>query len=104
MTGFLGPNGAGKSTTLRMLLGLEAHSVHPGRTVFHHLMLAGNRVKGFSLGMGQRLGNAPHCSPTRPSSSSANRSTASTLRGCYGSAICSDLLPHKAARSSSPRT
>ncbi|MFH8563152.1 ATP-binding cassette domain-containing protein [Streptomyces sp. NPDC017988] len=111
VTGFLGPNGAGKSTTMRMLLGLdaptagratiggraytshpaplsevgallEARSVHPGRSAFHHLMalahthaipksrvetvlrLAGidevarKRVKGFSLGMGQRLGIA----------------------------------------------
>ncbi|MEU6125057.1 ATP-binding cassette domain-containing protein [Streptomyces sp. NPDC047123] len=111
VTGFLGPNGAGKSTTLRMLLGLdaptrghatvggrayaahpaplhevgallEARSVHPGRSAYHHLMalahthsvpksrvdavldLAGlhdvarRRVKGFSLGMGQRLGIA----------------------------------------------
>ncbi|MCX4675474.1 ATP-binding cassette domain-containing protein [Streptomyces sp. NBC_01433] len=111
ITGFLGPNGAGKSTTMRMLLGLdaptrgrstiggrtyathaapltevgallEARSVHPGRSAFHHLMalahthgiprsrvehaldLAGltevahQRIKGFSLGMGQRLGIA----------------------------------------------
>ncbi|MEU3887626.1 ABC transporter ATP-binding protein [Streptomyces sp. NPDC029041] len=111
ITGFLGPNGAGKSTTMRMLLGLdaptrghatvagrsyaahpapltevgallEARSVHPGRTAYHHLRalahthgipsarveqvlgltgltdVAHRRVKGFSLGMGQRLGIA----------------------------------------------
>ncbi|MER5216074.1 ABC transporter ATP-binding protein [Streptomyces sp. NPDC002838] len=111
VTGFLGPNGAGKSTTMRMLLGLdaptrghatvggrayashpapltevgallEARSVHPGRTAYHHLRalahthgipksrvdhvldltglteVAHRRVKGFSLGMGQRLGIA----------------------------------------------
>ncbi|MEU9284267.1 ATP-binding cassette domain-containing protein [Streptomyces sp. NPDC048275] len=111
VTGFLGPNGAGKSTTMRMILGLdtptrgsaligdrayedhpaplhqvgallEARSIHPGRTAYHHLMalahthgisrgrvqhvldltglteVAHRRVKGFSLGMGQRLGIA----------------------------------------------
>ncbi|KOU55089.1 multidrug ABC transporter ATP-binding protein [Streptomyces sp. MMG1533] len=111
VTGFLGPNGAGKSTTMRMILGLdaptrghatvgdrayaahpaplhevgallEARSVHPGRTGYHHLRalahthgiprsrvdhvldltgltdVAHRRVKGFSLGMGQRLGIA----------------------------------------------
>ncbi|WP_128381709.1 ATP-binding cassette domain-containing protein [Streptomyces cavernae] len=111
VTGFLGPNGAGKSTTMRMILGLdsptrgratigdrayaahpaplrevgallEARSVHPGRTAYHHLMTlahthgiprsrvehvldltgltdaAHRRIKGFSLGMGQRLGIA----------------------------------------------
>ncbi|TDC72486.1 ABC transporter ATP-binding protein [Streptomyces hainanensis] len=111
VTGFLGPNGAGKSTTMRMMLGLdhptdgevridgrryaelrdpltfigallEARSVHPGRTAYHHLQclaqsngiptrridevldlvgltaVARKRPKGFSLGMGQRLGIA----------------------------------------------
>ncbi len=111
VTGFLGPNGAGKSTTMRMILSLdaptlgratvggrpyaahrapltevgallEARSVHPGRSAYHHLLalalthgiprarvsevlaltglseVARRRVKGFSLGMGQRLGIA----------------------------------------------
>ncbi|MDD9376911.1 ATP-binding cassette domain-containing protein [Streptomyces sp. ZAF1911] len=111
VTGFLGPNGAGKSTTMRMIVGLDAptkgsvtvngrpyvqhpaplheigtlldaKSVHPGRSAFHHLMalaqthgisrrrveavielagltsVAGKRVGAFSLGMGQRLGIA----------------------------------------------
>jgi ABC-2 type transport system ATP-binding protein len=111
VTGFLGPNGAGKSTTMRMIVGLdaptsgsvvvngrrydrhpaplqevgallEAKSIHPGRTAFHHLNalalthgiprrrvgevieLAGlqnvarKRAGAFSLGMGQRLGIA----------------------------------------------
>src|SRR5918912_2413739 len=67
VTGFLGPNGAGKSTTMRAVVGLdrpttgtvringhryadvraplheigallEARSVHPGRSAFHHLL------------------------------------------------------------------
>jgi ABC-2 type transport system ATP-binding protein len=111
VTGFLGPNGAGKSTTMRMIIGLdaptagsvtvngrryaehsaplqevgallEARSIHPGRSAFHHLMalaythgiprrrvdeviemtglqaVADKRAGGFSLGMGQRLGIA----------------------------------------------
>ncbi|MEV6834610.1 ATP-binding cassette domain-containing protein [Streptomyces sp. NPDC051133] len=111
VTGFLGPNGAGKSTTMRMVVGLdaptsgtvtvggrpyarhraplqevgtllEARSVHPGRSAYHHLRalalthgiprrrvdevveLAGlgsvakKRAGAFSLGMGQRLGIA----------------------------------------------
>jgi ABC-2 type transport system ATP-binding protein len=111
VTGFLGPNGAGKSTTMRMILGLdaptrgsvtvngrpyrehaaplrevgallEARSVHPGRTAYHHLLalaqtsgirrarvddvidavglrdVARRRAGRFSLGMAQRLGIA----------------------------------------------
>ena len=111
ITGFLGPNGAGKSTTMRLMLGLdaptsgrvavngksyedlpaplneigamlEAHSVHTGRSAYHHLLalaathgfprtrvdevielvglkeVARHRVGSFSLGMGQRLGIA----------------------------------------------
>jgi ABC-2 type transport system ATP-binding protein len=111
VTGFLGPNGAGKSTTMRMILGLDlptsgsvtvngkpyrehtaplrevgalldARSVHPGRSAFHHLLalaqtngigrrrvdevidavglreVARRRAGRFSLGMGQRLGIA----------------------------------------------
>jgi ABC-2 type transport system ATP-binding protein len=111
VTGFLGPNGAGKSTTMRLILGLdaptggsvtvngrpyrdhaaplrevgallEARSVHPGRSAYHHLLAlaqtngiprsrveevvelvglggaARRRAGRFSLGMGQRLGIA----------------------------------------------
>ncbi|MET8243901.1 ATP-binding cassette domain-containing protein [Streptomyces sp. NPDC005202] len=111
VTGFLGPNGAGKSTTMRMIIGLdtptsgsvtvggrryaqhraplqevgallEAKSVHPGRSAYHHLnalalthgiprrrvdevidlaglgSVAKKRAGAFSLGMGQRLGIA----------------------------------------------
>jgi ABC-2 type transport system ATP-binding protein len=111
VTGFLGPNGAGKSTTMRMILGLDdptsgsvtvngrpyrehaaplreagalldARSVHPARSAYHHLRalaqtcgirrsrvdevveavglggVARRRAGGFSLGMGQRLGIA----------------------------------------------
>ncbi|MFI5958973.1 ATP-binding cassette domain-containing protein [Cryptosporangium sp. NPDC051539] len=111
VTGFLGPNGAGKSTTMRMILGLdaptsgsvlvngkpyrehraplheagallEARSIHPGRSAFHHLLalaqtngirrsrvdevidavglsdVARRRAGKFSLGMSQRLGIA----------------------------------------------
>jgi ABC-2 type transport system ATP-binding protein len=111
VTGFLGPNGAGKSTTMRMIIGLdaptsgavavngrryaqhraplqevgallEAKSIHPGRSAYHHLnalalthgiprsrvdevidlaglgSVAKKRAGAFSLGMGQRLGIA----------------------------------------------
>jgi ABC-2 type transport system ATP-binding protein len=111
VTGFLGPNGAGKSTTMRLILGLDgptggsvavngrpyrehaaplrevgalldARSVHPGRSAYHHLLAlaqtngirrsrvdevveavglggaARRRAGRFSLGMAQRLGIA----------------------------------------------
>ncbi len=111
VTGFLGPNGAGKTTTMRLILGLdrpntgtatihgkryrdlveplrvvgallEAKTVHPGRSAYHHLLVlaqtqglprkrvdevidlvglrgvADKRAGGFSLGMAQRLGLA----------------------------------------------
>jgi ABC-2 type transport system ATP-binding protein len=111
VTGFLGPNGSGKSTTMRMIMGLdlpdgghvtingrryhdlpwplrevgallEAKSIHPGRSAYHHLLalaqtndlpasrvdevleivglsaVARRRAGKFSLGMGQRLGIA----------------------------------------------
>src|SRR5215210_5628848 len=77
VTGFLGPNGAGKSTTLGAVL--EDASFHPGRTARNHLRVlavtgehplgrvdevlgavglsdaADRRVKGYSMGMRQRL-------------------------------------------------
>ena len=111
VTGFLGPNGAGKSTTMRVILGLDAPSsgsvtvngrpygahhfpghdvgalldaqtLHPSRSAYHHIWslaqankisrnrveevlaltglteVAGRRAGPFSLGMKQRLGIA----------------------------------------------
>ena len=75
VTGFLGPNGAGKSTTMRMIMGLDKPTDgevtvngRPYRELSAPLCevgalldakgLHGSRVKGFSLGMGQRLGIA----------------------------------------------
>jgi ABC-2 type transport system ATP-binding protein len=62
VTGFLGPNGAGKSTT--HLLALAATNGVSRRRVDELIDMvglrevAGKRVGGFSLGMGQRLGIA----------------------------------------------
>src|SRR6266851_4705602 len=72
VTGFLGPNGAGKSTTMRLIAGLDEPSagsvrvngkdyrsaVAPMAELGSLLEVAGKRVGGFSLGMGQRLGVA----------------------------------------------
>lgn len=157
VTGFLGPNGAGKSTTLRMILGLdaptrghatidgipyaahtapltrvgallEARSVHPGRSAYHHLMalahthgipharvervlaLAGltgvarKRVKGSPSAWASASASPPPSSATRPPSSSTSRSTDSTRRACSGSAPSSSPWPPKAVPSSSPPT
>ena len=156
-TGFLGPNGAGKSTTMRLILGLdaptrgsatvngkpyrrhvaplrevgallEARSVHPGRSAYHHLLaiaqtggIARSRVDEvvdlvglgqvvrrragrFSLGMGQRLGIPPPCWATPARSSSTSRSTASTPRASAGSGPCWGTSPPRAGRCSSPPT
>src|ERR1700760_722662 len=86
VTGFLGPNGAGKTTTMRCILGLDyadAGSVTVDGQAYQHLLclaqtnslprrrvgevlelvglteVAKKRVKGFSLGMSQRLGGGP---------------------------------------------
>ena len=94
VTGFLGPNGAGKSTTMRMILGLDAptsgsvtvngrpyrehaaplheagalldaRSVHPGRSAYHHLLalaqtcgIRRSRVDEVveAVGLGERIG------------------------------------------------
>src|SRR5215510_6405716 len=63
VTGFLGPNGAGKSTTMRMIAGLDEPTAGRGRVdelidMVGLSDVAGKRVGGFSLGMGQRLGIA----------------------------------------------
>jgi ABC-2 type transport system ATP-binding protein len=91
---------------------LEARAVHPGRSAANHLLalaqtngigrrrvdevidlvglreVAGKRVGGFSLGMGQRVGSPRRCSATRGWSCWTSRSTGSTRRGCSGSGGC----------------
>ena len=76
---------------------LDAKALHPARSAVKHLSvlaathgisrsrvdevmamtgiteIARKRIKGFSLGMGQRLASPPHCSATPEPSSSTSR-------------------------------
>ena len=107
---------------------LEAKAVHTGRSARNHLLalaqtngisrkrvdevidlvglqeVAGTRVGGFSLGMGQRLGVASALLGNPRPWRWMNRPTAWTRKGCCGCAPCSRAWPPMATRSSCPRT
>ena len=107
---------------------LEAKAVHPGRTAFHHLTalalthgiprsrvdhvldlagltdVAGKRVKGFSLGMGQRLGIAAALLGDPATIILDEPVNGLDPEGSSGSATSSSPSPSKAVPSSSPPT
>ena len=107
---------------------LDAGAVHPGRTGRTHLRLladaigvpasrvnevldlvglsdaGGRRIRGYSLGMRQRLASPGRCWPTRRCSCSTNRPTGWTRRASAGCAGCSAATRPAAARCCCPRT
>jgi energy-coupling factor transporter ATP-binding protein EcfA2 len=107
VTGFLGPNGAGKSTTMRLIVGLDhpvsgsatiggrpyaelsrplrvvgalldAESVHPGRSAYHH---GGSATSSISSACTTSLRTVPAHSPWACGNGWALRSRCSGIRG-----------------------